>query len=118
MDDTVPSRGQRTSVCNPLKLAVFNQKYFHFPCYVELGSQSCDDGQFPSPIAANFGEWRSLRIVTAPHRSGRYSGYWLLNCTLGSRSQLRPVGQQPMRRAFLKHFSERTLRSISTTKNQ
>jgi hypothetical protein len=31
MDDTVPSPDERLAVCNPLKLAVFNQKYFHFP---------------------------------------------------------------------------------------
>ncbi len=28
----------------------------------------------------------------------------MINCTLGFRSQLRPVGQQPMRRAFLRQF--------------
>src|SRR6267143_314584 len=28
MDDTVPSPDERLAVCNPLKLAVFNLKYF------------------------------------------------------------------------------------------
>jgi hypothetical protein len=30
LDNTVPSLDQRPFICNPLKLAVFDQEYFHF----------------------------------------------------------------------------------------